>query len=251
MRKVALWIGIFVVLAWSSGAGAGTITEDFDGGTFNTNLFEFADGTGLISNGRMIPLSRSQFRTIRSDLTPTASTPLTIQADLTFLTGAFEIAYFSWRSNGLSDSFYREPGSALYYRLHNVWNDGVVDLAISPAIDPPPCGLCEFSTITSQSPGGAFWTTGQSVRISITDDGSQIIASFVNLNTGETFSDTASVAISNLVNYVSFSGNDPDFNSQVVAWDNIVITHAAIPEPSTALLLSLGLVGMSASRRRV
>jgi hypothetical protein len=243
MRKLFLWCGL--VSLFAGGARAGTITENFDGGTFNSDFFEFAHGTGLIVDGRMISLDRALFRTLRNDLVPTASTPLAMQADLTFLTSPPDIAFMAWRSDGLTEPINREPNRTLYYRIHN-FIGGEVNLALGPNTSSGP-NYPGF-LLTTHNPGDAFWTAGQTIRISVVDDGSEVSSTFVNLSTGATFTDSAAVATSMPTNYVAFSGNVPGALS--VAWDNIAVSHAAIPEPSTSLLLSIGLVGLLSTRRR-
>ena len=52
----------------------------------------------------------------------------------------------------------------------------------------------------------------------------------------------------NDIDYLMIELIDASFVSG--SWDNLVLEHNPVPEPSTALHLGLGLIGFSAQRRR-
>ena len=225
-----------IALASISPAEAGVITEDFTGGTFDAANFEIASGTGSVASESWVSQSRGTLRTVADDLVGTASDILTVEADLTFLSGTGDIAFLGVRSTGLQTAPYNEPGDSVFLRIHNFQNGHT---GISDGSD--------FNPYTLENFGDFFYTAGQTIRVTLTDDGSTVSAAFYNTVTEVT--EYASLATS-----TSFGGHVVFSGGGNVAWDNISITHgnlgvAPVPAPAAAMMLLLGLAVMGGLRR--
>ena len=217
-------------------ASAGVITEDFTGGTFDSANFEIASGTGSVSTDAWVSQSRGTLRTVADDLVATATDILTVEADLTFLSSNSDIAFLGVRSTGLQTAPYNEPGDSVFLRIHNFQNGHT---GISDGSD--------FNPYTLENFGDYFYTEGQQIRVTLTDDGSSVSASFYSTVTEVT--EYATLATS-----TSFGGHVVFSGGGNVAWDNISITHSSlagtpVPAPAAAMFLLLGLAAMGGLRR--
>ncbi len=215
-------------------AFSGTITENFDGGVFDSNLFEVSEGTGSAASGRWISPDRATFRTVATDLKPTASNVLVVEADLTFAPTS-DIAFLGFRSAGTRTNS-NEPGNGLLLRMHN-FSGGLTHVST----DGPNALIGTFNP-----PQGDSFYALSTVRIKVTDNGSLVNVEMQNLNTLATHQFQINTGFNNAINHVIFSGNSS------VAWDNISITHSTfadpVPEPNTILLLFLGVLFLSKKR---
>lgn len=211
---------------------AGLITEDFSGGTFDSANFEIGAGTGSTGSEAWVSQNRGTLRTVANDLVGTASSILNVEADLTFFGGG-EIAFLGVRSTGLPTAPYSEPGDSVFLRVHNFQN-GHTGISGSSSFNP--YAIANF--------GDSFYSAGQTIHVSLTDNGSLVNAIFTNTVTNAT--NSLSLATS-----LSYDGHVVFSAGGTSSWDNIEISHASIamPAPGSLALLLLGGAALVASRR--
>ncbi|WP_226389679.1 MBG domain-containing protein [Penaeicola halotolerans] len=179
------------------------ITENFDGGAWNSANFEIGTPSGSVVNGgyQSAPFDdRGTLRTV-ADFVPTPANPLHVSATLTF--EGFSIAFIGTRSDGLKNPFAsNEPTNGAYFRLHN-FNEGQTNLG---------------STSLDGKPGDALYA--DPVRIHIIDNGINISGTITNTVTNEVFSFNENTTFSSGSWRIVFSGAS-------VIWDDIKISLGA------------------------